>query len=325
VISELDQFCGALKEHKSVLVMSHISPDADAAGSAAACSLALGALGIHAVLHLPDPLSESLLGILRGIPFCAAFPDEQFDAVLCVDTADKKRVSCARPDILDKGARSFNLDHHHSNGKWADCNYVRPEAPASAVLVHELFSSLQVPLDARAANLLYAGLLDDTGCFCFSNAGTEAFSCALALVSAGAVPQDIANMLYFSVPERIFRLRAYAAGALRCVLGGRVAVIRLPLAALKQCGAGPEDTEGLVDIARSVSGVIAAVLMRELEPGLWKLSLRSKSPELDVHQIASSFGGGGHKAAAGCRVQGSAEQVEEAVLAIVSAKLPAAR
>lgn len=310
----LEQASSELRSLKSAIICCHISPDADAIGSSGALQLGLQSLGVDAVFYLPHAVPEPLQALAREVRIVHDLPRQPCGAVIAVDTGAKDRVVTASPDLFKLGQRIFNIDHHFSNDLWGDVNYVNGEAAASAVLVYDLLCALGVNITRQMANLLFAGLLDDTGCFRFSNATAESLECAAALVRAGATPAEVANSLYFTVPERMLRLRAKALANLRVELEGKIALICLSLAELRECSAKPEDAEGLVDLARSVSGTVGAVLMRELESGFWKLSLRSKHSALDVHEIAASFSGGGHKAAAGCKLRGSAAEVEKQIL-----------
>jgi bifunctional oligoribonuclease and PAP phosphatase NrnA len=313
-MASLDQVSSELKLLESAIICCHVSPDADAVGSGCALQLGLQSLGVDAVFYVPHAVPEPLQELAQGARIVHELPTKACSAVIAVDTGAKDRVATASQDLFKFGQRVFNIDHHFSNELWGDVNYVDGESPASAVLVYDVLRCLGVEISRQIANLLFAGLLDDTGCFRFSNATAESLECGASLVRAGASPSAVANALYFTVPERMLRLRAKALANLRVELDGKVALIRLSLGELNECAAKPEDAEGLVDLARSVSGTVGAVLVRELESGLWKLSLRSKSPVLDVHKIAASFSGGGHKAAAGCKLRGSAQEVEQQIL-----------
>ena len=313
----VDELCAHLRSLQSALICTHVSPDPDALGSAGAMQRGLHALGIEAHVYLPDPLPERIGVLLEGVPIVYGVPTRRYAAVVVVDTATRKRVGPQAEEVLAVGDTIINIDHHDSNIGWGTVNYIQSSAAASAEIVYELLTRLLGTIDAQTAQLLYAGLLDDTGSFCYSNVTSQALQCAANLVAAGASPETVANTLYFSVPERVLRLRAVALANLRMVLENKAAVVRITQAELSSCGAKTEDTEGLVDLARSVEGTVAAVFLRELADGSWKCSLRAKVPALDVNAVASEFGGGGHKAAAGCSVRGNAVEAEAQVLAVL--------
>ena len=303
------------------VISTHVSPDADAIGSAVALQRGLASLGVEAKVFLEDPLPERFTTLVGDAPLVHELPKEKVPAVVVVDSASKKRVGKRIDALLALGETSFNIDHHGSNDCWAETNFVDSKAAASAIIVFDLLVQMGASVDSQTANLLFAGLMDDTGCFRFSNSDKRSFETAARLLEAGASPEYVANELYFSVPERVLRLRAKALANLRLVLDGRVAVLSVSSEMLDELQARPEDTEGLVEIARSVSGTIAAVFIRQLDSS-WKLSLRSKTKNVNVNDVAAAFGGGGHAQAAGCTLSGSLEEVEAQVLEKLEKALP---
>lgn len=312
-MTPFDDICTQLPQLSSVLVSSHISPDPDAIGSSCALALGLQSLGKEIQLYYADAVPEKLRTLVAEIPITHTIPERSYSAVIVVDTAAKKRVGNEADKLLALGEVSINIDHHVSNDGWASLNYIDPLAAASAQIVLHILLRLGVSLNKRIADLLYAGIIDDTGRFCFSNTTSGVLEDAATLLRHGASALDVGNALYFSVPLRVFQLRTLVFSKLALELEGKIAFIVITQQMLDQCKAVADDTEGLVEEARSVPGTIGSVLMREIKEG-WKLSLRSKVLEFNVDAVASKFGGGGHKAAAGCKVVGSQEEVKERVL-----------
>ena len=316
----LEKIAALLSEQSSVVLSTHISPDPDAIGSSFALAAALQALGKETFVYLADPLPERLQSFVNGINYGHEVPQRTFSAFVAIDTASEKRVGKCVAKVRATAKLTINIDHHISNDLYGDFNYIDATAPASALIVWELLPILKVTMNPQIANLLYAGLLDDTGCFCFSNTTSRAFACAGALVDCGAEPARIANEIYFTQPLRTLKLNAAALESLKLELDGKVAYISISREKMESTGAKSEDAEGLVDLARRVGGTTVAVLQREIEDG-WKISLRSKNESFDVNEIAGLFGGGGHKAAAGCKLRGTQEQVEQRILACLKEKL----
>ena len=317
----IEQIAVELSRLKSCIVSAHVAPDPDAIGSSFGLASVLAARGCRAEVYLADGVPERLQPLLPPeIVWSSEVPTRSVDAIVVIDTASRQRVGKEFEALYRLGAQTFNIDHHVSNDSWADKNFVDGSASAAAVLVWRLARALGQKLDPITANLLYGGLVDDTGSFCFSNVGPEAFACGASLVESGAEPEAVANVLYFNVPERVIKLQAAAFSVLKTHLGGKIASLRVTRAMLDQCGARPEDTEGLVDIARRMQGTVGAFLQRELPEG-WKISLRAKSSDLDVNAVASTFGGGGHRAAAGCRIDGPGDEVERRIVEALKAAL----
>lgn len=306
------EFCAALRSLKSVIVTSHFSPDADAIGSSAAMVHVLKDLGMEVTWYLQDPIPRRMLPFVQGLPVVHEVPGTKADAVFGLDSATLSRIGDSAPLLLQQGNKSFNADHHISNDHWADFNLVVPQSASTAEIVLNMAEVLGVALRPEVAGLLLCGLMEDTGSFRFSNTTPESFQNASRLVQLGARPREIAQELFFSIPPSMIRLRAEVLGGIRVFGDSRVAIAVVTEEMLKRCGAESEDTEGLVDEARSIQGTIAAILMKQ-KAGIWKLSFRSKDDRLDVSALAATFGGGGHKAASGCRMTGSREAVEQTV------------
>ena len=313
---ELKDVARELREVKSAILATHISPDPDAVGSSCALALALEELGIAAQVFFPKELPAHFLELVEGVSVCHSIPAESFDLLVVTDAASKKRLGDGVEKLCALAPKIVNIDHHYTNDMWGDINFVDDRAAASAQIVQSLIEELGVSFNKKIANLLYAGILDDTGRFSFSNANSATLQAAAKLVENGAEPQFVGNALYFSVDERIIRFLSAATANLEVKLDGRISLLVVDKALMSEFSATSKDTEGLVDEARKVSGVIGAVFMRETDDG-WKLSLRSKVDYFDVNEIAAHFDGGGHRQAAGCTINGSREEVVSRVFSEV--------
>ena len=308
------EMCGELQGLASALVTTHISPDADAVGASCALALGLSRLGVQVTVYMADPIPAKLKLLAASVPVAHDVPEGAFDAVITVDVATRRRVGALFEQIFPLGGKTLNIDHHISNTIQGDCNYVVGDASSSSELVLGILEELRVPFDRPLANLLFAGIMDDTGCFRYGGTTVESFECASRLVAHGAVPSQVADGLYFSVPMKVQILKGLVLSALRFFFDGKVSMVTVTNEMLAKAGALAEDTDGMVDEARCIQGVVVAILMRELPDG-WKFSVRSKDSSFDANVFASGFGGGGHRAAAGCTIKGSREQAEHAVLA----------
>ncbi len=315
--SWIPEAAAKLRGLKSVIVAGHVFPDADAVGSVCGLALGLGTLGLEAEVYFAHPVPEKMRELCVALNVMHQLPDRSYDAVVVLDTASRERTGDEVAELLKLAPLSINIDHHVSNEHWAQLNYVDGQAAASAELVYLLLIELGARVEPNTANLLYAGIHDDTGAFRFSNTTANALRIAATLVELGADPAYIGNLLYFSISPRVLKLRGLALNGLKLYFDGRLCMLTVTQQMLDQIGARSEDCEGLIEEARSLEGVECAVLQREI-PGGWKFSLRSKSERVNVNQVAQRFGGGGHKAAAGYRDQGTAEEVEARALSALS-------
>lgn len=301
--NSLTEVLAALRSSERLIVTCHIHPDADAVGSSTALTLGLLAMGKHAELYIGERVSEKYGFMLAGVPrLDSPQIDDPFTLVV-VDTASKKRLSPGVDALFPNASSVVVIDHHISNDHWGDFNFISPAAAASAEIIFDFLELAAVPLSASIADRLYAGLSDDTGSFRFSNVTARSFEIAAALVRAGVQPAVAAMRLYFSVPERVMRLRARALQDAVRLLDGDLIVTIVDGALLDELGAEPDDTEGIVDDLRCIDGPRFVAFFRQLDDG-WKASIRSKDDAVDVSQFASQFGGGGHRAAAGYKTTG---------------------
>lgn len=304
------------------LLTSHVNPDGDAIGSELGLARLLRNLGKGAVIWNHDPTPT----LYRGLPGAErihvgaepppGWPDK-FDGVIVLECPGLDRTGL-EDHVVER--QLVNVDHHLGNQHYGAVNWVDPTAPAVGEMVFRLAQGLRVELDADTANALYLTLVTDTGGFRFANATPEAFEAAAALVRVGARPDEVSRWLYESRPVASLRLLGELIGTLRLHADGRVATVHLAASAFERAGAQQADAEGLIDAPRSVAGVDAVALARDLPEGGVKLSLRSRG-DVDVERIARQHGGGGHKNAAGfTREDADAETaLAEAVAALTAA------
>jgi phosphoesterase RecJ-like protein len=269
-------------------------------GSSVALARLLRAAGKRSAVWHRDP-SPSIFRTLEGVSEIhtgptppAGFP-EAFDLLVVLECPTLDRTGLA--DSLT-ALPCLNIDHHLGNTAYGVASWIDTEAPAVAVLVQSLATHLRIDLDASTAQGLYLALSTDTGNFRFTNATAAAFESAAELVRRGARPDIVAHWIYGSQPAAAVRLLGEMLASLELHASGRIAYVELRPEMFARAGAGPADTEGLIDSPRSIAGVEAVALLRLNSDGSWKGSLRSRDP-IDVEIIARRFGGGGHRNAAG--------------------------
>ena len=318
----LEAIASVIRDKKHFLVLSHIRPDGDAIGCALAMGLCLRELGKEVEVWNEDGLPQRF-EFLEHASLVAKPPatPKSFEVVLLLDTAVRGRAGAQCLEKIAPGALWINIDHHVSNDRLGDLVHIDSEAPAAGQILFELFTQTGLPLTKAMANALYAAISTDTGSFQYPNTTARTYEIAAALVHLGVDVGAINEALYQTTPRRRLELLRALLNVLHFSGGNRVASFSLSLATANNLGTIPDDTEGLIDTLRSIEGVVVAAFFEELEGGVIRLSLRSKTPRLDVCQICKEFGGGGHTLASGARVAGTLEQVQEAVLAAVDRHL----
>lgn len=289
-----------LRRGRRSLLTSHLNPDGDAIGSEVGLARLLTQWGQEVVIwnHDPTPgVYRSLVGsehIHVGPEPPAGFP-EAFDHAVVLECTHPERTGLEEPLAA---LPLINIDHHLGNEGYGEVNWIDPAAPAVGAMIFRLARGQGMELDRQTANALYLTLVTDTGGFRYANTTAEAFEAAAALVRHGARPETISHWLYESQPESALRLLGEMLQTLEVAAEGRIASAWLSREMSRRSGARAGDSEGLIDYLRSIAGVEAAVLFRQLEDARFKVSLRSRGA-VDVQRVARRFGGGGHKNAAG--------------------------
>lgn len=305
----LEQIASKIKKAKSVAIFTHMRPDGDAFGSALSLANALSDLGIKNQVCVETDVPSNL-AFLDSVDKVLKNPSEPFDLLVCVDCSNLQRLGALSDEFLAatrKKIDTINVDHHISNERFADFNYVR-ECAANCMNVAKLIEYLGAPLSKKTAEYLLVGLLTDSGNFSHDDVGEEAFALAAKLAAAGADVRYYHYHLFKKQPKARAALHAQVMGKMRYFFDDRFALITITQDAMKQCGADNGMTEGFVDFPLNVDTVEIAASIMEVDYKKYKISLRSKN-YADVNKLAGTFGGGGHVRAAGCMLFGDLEEV----------------
>jgi len=283
---------------KKVAVLGHVRPDGDCIGSQVALCRVLIAKGIEAVCVNRDEIPSNLRFLVQDTPFfqAEAFDFGGWDSV-SVDCADYRRTGEEVCDALVNQPLG-NIDHHISNTEYGVENFIEGESSATGEILAGFFLDNDWAIDAVTATALYVGIATDTGQFRFPSTTRHTFDIAGRLVDAG-VDLSLVNIeLYERESFARLELLQLFLKSFQLHLDNRVCVGVLPDGCYEKVGAKTEDSEGLVDYARSIDGVDIGVFVEERQ-GKIKGSLRAKEKRFRVDLIAKQFNGGGHAAAAG--------------------------
>jgi phosphoesterase RecJ-like protein len=296
-------------------MLGHVHPDADVLGTLLALGLALEGRGWTVVYGGPHP-APAVLGFLPGIGRYRRLHRVEgvFDLAVMTDCPNPERAETLYAEARRAARSLVNIDHHPDNRRYGDVNWIDTGAAATGEMVYALLGALGAPLTPAIAANLFTALHTDTGSFRYSNVTPRTFETAAALVAAGADPAAIASALYERRPAEALRRLGETLARIEVSEDGRVAWLALPAGAVPE---GFAEAEELVNYPRSIGTVRVACLLRELDGGV-KVSLRGKG-DVDVQRIAATFGGGGHRNAAGCTVPGSLADATREVLAAVRA------
>jgi phosphoesterase RecJ-like protein len=291
------------------VVTSHARPDGDGIGSALALGQILRVMGKDAEVVMHDGVPR----IYHNLPFADrviqadSVPANFLGNVAANGTANGTVIllecDSTRRTLLE-GLENFfliNIDHHASGRNFAHINWIDSSVMATAELVFRLARLACVPVDRDIATCLYTALMTDTGSFMFEGTNEHTFTVARELVLAGADPALCARPIYFG--HSTAKLRLLGAALSNLHREGMLAWIWVTQEQMTRFGAREEDCEGLVNYALSIADVQVAIFFRELADRRFRISLRSKG-EVNVSTVAEYFGGGGHKCASGCSMDG---------------------
>lgn len=306
-----------LSAAESVSVVCHVFPDADTIGAGLALALVLDHTGKDVAVSFAEPaqLPESLQSLPGGHLLVA--PQDlrrDVDLVVTVDIPSANRLG-ALGEHAATGRQVLVIDHHASNNLFGTANFVDPTADSTTMLVAELLDAWGKPIDAGVAHCLYAGLTTDTGSFRWASA--RAHRLAARLVELGVDNASISRTLLDTHPFAWLPMLARVLGSAQLLAdaaGGRGLVYAVVPHA-EWVEARPEEVESIVDIVRTTQQAEVAAVFKEIEPQSWSVSMRSKS--LDLAEVASAFGGGGHRLAAGYSAVGSADDVVQALASAI--------
>ncbi len=296
-----------IQNNDDFLLIAHTSPDGDTLGCVLALCEAMRGMGkrVQVVCEQTVPrIYRFLPGSQRVLLPQQARPAPH---TVALDCADAERMGAARA-LFEAAQTACNIDHHMTNRAYAGLNAVDGDAAAAGELVYELIGLLPWSMNANAASCLYCALMTDTGNFAYANTTPHTFRTAAELLELGADNTNINRAVYRTVPLSKQRLLGTALTNAIYLANGAVGVTHITLEELARAGAKGEDIEGVIDHIRDVEGVEAAILIREEQHGVYKVSLRSKRTA-DVGAIAAAFGGGGHKQAAGFTARGNYGEV----------------
>ncbi len=297
--------------HRKFVILSHVNPEPDTIGAALSLYHYLRSTGKQVSVYNADGVPGFMKFMPHAEVVTVRVPSDHFDVAVCVDAGST--------DMLGKHFDRFkrqvtvNIDHHRTNTLYGDLNIVDPDAAAACELVFTLFRRAHITVDPTIAALLLAGIIYDTGSFRYRNTTRRTMKTAAELMYRGADMAAISEKLYENQSPGRLKLLNLVLGTLEISPDGKIASVELTKNMYKETGTTKEDSEGMIDYPKSIAGVAVAVLFREVSERTYKISLRSKS-DLNISDVAETFGGGGHKNAAGCTMEGTLPDIKRRVL-----------
>ncbi len=316
----IDRILEVIRRHKTFCIVGHVRPDGDCVGSQLGLTLALKGAGKTVVCWNEDAIPPKYKFLDPDGLLQKPRPGKKFDCVIATDCASFERLGKAGRFSVNR-KMLINIDHHESNPNYGDVNWVSARESSCGELIFRLLKVARWPITRPIADCLFAAVSTDTGSFQYPTTRPGTFHTGAELVTRGANLAKICDEVYQSYSLSRMRLLRHVYSKFRLTANDRIAYLWLKQADFSRTGAESNDTEGLIDHIRAIEPVVVACVFEELEPGLTRISLRSKNPNVNVNEIAAQFGGGGHQAAAGARIPGPPLSVQRKVIAAIKRAL----
>jgi len=318
----MDQIVDHLKKSNNILLLSHIRPDGDAIGATVSMGLALLSIGKQVSLYNEDEIPKSF----QFLPYSENITQQMddiavFDTAIVLDCGDLERIG-DKAGQVGKIPVIINLDHHITNTGFGTYKIVDPSACATAEIVYRLIKQLNVIISRSMAFSIYTGIMTDTGSFRFSNTNQEAFAICEEMVALGVDPNYVASHVSVAYSLSRIKLLNMVLESIEVSKNGKLSIMALTQEMLNKTGSKPEDLGRLINYARHIEDVKVAALIFESNDGCtdmpdckhqFHISLRSDG-SVDVAGIAATYGGGGHKTAAGFNVVSTLSEIKAEIL-----------
>jgi len=306
-----EEIDAAIRDAENVVLFTHIHPDGDALGSLLGFAEILEGMQKRVFCYLEDAvpyLYHFLPGrdrVNTSLTDLDAFIEENGKVTaISLDCGDCDRLG-KNAERLQQIKPFLVIDHHRSHRNFGQFRYVDPSKSSTGEIVFELARQLEANISYEAAYNLYVAISTDTGSFCYDSTSPRTLRIAADLVELGVQPDEVSGQIYNNYTRERIRLLEMVLGTLRLHDSGRLAMIYVTQQMFAESNALPEDIEGFIDMPRSIKGVRVAAFVKENKNGVVSVSLRAKGTT-DVAEIAKTFGGGGHRNAAGFRFSGKA-------------------
>lgn len=295
----------AFDNAEKICIISHRSPDGDAVGSNLGLRLALEGQGKKVVSACVDPVPEDSLFLQKADSFVRDFDYQDFDLIVSVDCGALKLVAFheQKPEILSGEKPFVNFDHHFSNNNYGTINPVDAEACSTSIIIYKFLRYAGWRISVDIANCLLHGIYFDTGSLMHSNTDAEVYAVCGDLMAKGADPKRIARKLFHTTP--VNKLRLWGRIMEKAYINEEgVTVSAVDRSDYEATSAGPGDTGGAIDYLNSVPDANYCVLLSEDDKGRVKGSLRTQRDDINLSEVASKWGGGGHPKASGFGMKG---------------------
>ena len=313
------EFDEVVKASKNILIISHVNPDGDTLGTMCALQLAIQKnykkKAEMLILSKLPKVYEFLPNIGEVKTLDMFDKSREYDLVVAVDVASIDRLIDAQV-LFEKAKFSVNIDHHRTNNNYGSLAIVEPHASSSGEVLYKIMKNLDWQIDLDTATCVYTAILTDTGGFRFENTNAEVFKIAAELTEMGINPKKLYKKCYESKSRAVVLFQSYCVSKAVFSANEKIAYTIVYKKDIEKFGVGDDATDGIAEALRAISSTDVSFVVKEVDTKICKISMRSK--ELDIAEVCSKFGGGGHKFAAGCTVKASCDESVKKLLAEIN-------
>ena len=310
---DIDLFREKLNEYKNIYLTAHVNPDGDSIGSALALAYFLkNKMNKDVTVAINDNIPSSFK-FLPGIELIVTDTSkiESIDLLITVDCASKDRLALDE-SLVENAKYVINIDHHVTNTKFGDLNFVNSSASSTGEVLYEMIKTLGYDINKDIATCLYVSISTDTGSFKYTNTTSNTHLIASKLLEQGIDLETINIELYQKRSLEKTKLLMESMQNLTLLENNTVGIVAVDEEILKSSGAKVQDSEIIVDFIRNIDSINLACVLKPITENSTKASFRSKK-DIDVSKIALVFGGGGHAKAAGCTINSNISEAKEII------------
>lgn len=306
-MNNADPFVNGLLANNNYLIVAHENPDADSIGSMLAIYQILKKLGKKAWMMSGDPVPNFSW---PNIDLILPVQDVPYDNVIILDCGPERTGSLE--EYVKRAKLTFNIDHHQGNNGVCDYNLIDFDQAATCMIIYNLVNLLELELEFAIAQPLYGGIVGDTGGFRHANSTESVFLAAANLVKHGAMPDQTGREIFGNKSFDFLQFLGFALSKIQTTRNNQLVWLALSYDDFLRYNMSPQNSDQLIEYARMVAGSEIVILFREVAPNHVRVGFRSN--RIDIHQIATKFGGGGHILAAGATIEDElASSVEKVI------------
>jgi phosphoesterase RecJ-like protein len=296
-LKKLDEF---VEKSNKIAIVAHADPDGDSIGSIMALREILKTKGKDVDFFINGEIPFNYKFIKDLDKASLSYKEKKYDLFFALDSSDEERLA-DKVDIMKNSKKTICIDHHKTNKGYCNVNIIEPDFSSTGELIYEIFKTLKYEINEKAAENIFIAIITDTGKFIYDNAGYKTFENVSELLKLNINKNEIVKNLYSSEPKNIFKLKADVFNSTEFFMEDKVALSCLFKENLKKYKLSLKDIDGLVERLRDIENVEISILIKELEENTYKISMRSLGNS-DVSKVCETFGGGGHKNAAGFKI-----------------------